>query len=68
MTLDEGITWFASLARTDEMCASISVTEQAREANRQSAEKHRQMVDWLRELKERRAKDEIRFSSRNEER
>lgn len=58
MTLDEAIAWFASLARTDEMCAHISVTEQAKEANRKSAEKHRQMAEWLRELKERRANDD----------
>ena len=58
MTLDEAIAWFETLARTDEMCAIISLTEQAKEANRQSAEKHRQLAEWLSELKERREKDD----------
>ena len=51
MTLDEAITWFESWAITDERCALISVTEQAKKANRQSAKNRRQMAEWLRELK-----------------
>lgn len=58
MTLDEAITWLERKAKNEEWLAKISISERPKLLNQKDAAKHRQLAEWLRELKERRMKDD----------
>ena len=58
MALDEAITWLERKAENDEELARISISERAKLLNQKNAAKHRQLAEWLRELKERGEKDD----------
>lgn len=55
MTLDEAIKHCLDIADGQDKCAEISVSEYAKERISQCAADHRQLAEWLRELKERRS-------------
>ena len=57
MTLDEAIKHCLDIADGQDKCADISVSEHAKERIRECANDHRQLVEWLTELKKRRESD-----------
>lgn len=52
MTLDEAIKHCLDIADGQDKCADISVSEHAKERIRECANDHRQLAEWLTELKE----------------
>lgn len=52
MTLDEAIKHCLDIADGQDKCAEISVSEHAKERISQCATDHRQLAEWLTELKE----------------
>lgn len=52
MTLDEAIKHCLDIADGQDKCAEISVSEHAKERISQCAADHRQLAEWLTELKE----------------
>lgn len=52
MTLDEAIADNLRIAEGQDKCAEISVSEHAKERMKVCADEHRQLAEWLRELKE----------------
>lgn len=54
MTLDEAIRHCMEVAERQDILCSISVSDKAKENNHKCAEEHRQLAEWLRELKDRR--------------
>lgn len=52
MTLDETIAYYEEIAKSQDMCAEISVSEYAKERITKCATEHREVVEWLKELKE----------------
>lgn len=52
MTLDEAIKHCLDIADGQDKCADISVSEHAKERIRECAADHRQLAEWLGELKE----------------
>lgn len=52
MTLDEAIKHCLDIADGQDKCAEISVSEHAKERISQCATEHRQLAEWLTELKE----------------
>lgn len=55
MTLDEAIIQAERIAKRQEMLSRIHPGKKEEEDCRRCAEEHRQLAEWLRELKERRA-------------
>ena len=51
MTLDEAIKHCLDIADGQDKCADISVSEHAKERIRECAADHRQLAEWLRELR-----------------
>lgn len=51
MTLDEAIKHCLDIADGQDKCAYISVSEHAKERIRECANDHRQLAEWLQELK-----------------
>lgn len=51
MTLDEAIQHCEEVAEKQDKLCEISVTERAKEQNSKCAEEHRQLAEWLKELK-----------------
>lgn len=52
MTIDETIKHCLDIADGQDKCADISVNEHAKERIRECANNHRQLAEWLTELKE----------------
>lgn len=52
MTIDEAIAENLRIAEGQDKCAEISVSEHAKERMKVCADEHRQLAEWLRELKE----------------
>lgn len=52
MTIDEAIAYNLQIAEGQDKCADISVSEHAKERISQCAADHRQLAEWLTELKE----------------
>jgi len=52
MTIDEAIRHAEKVAEGQEKCAEISVSEHAKERISKCAADHRQLAEWLTELKE----------------
>ena len=52
MTIDEAIKHCLDIADGQDKCADISVSEHAKERIRECANDHRQLAEWLTELKE----------------
>lgn len=52
MTIDEAIKHCLDIADGQDKCADISVSEHAKERIRECAADHRQLAEWLTELKE----------------
>ena len=52
MTLEEAIKHCLDIADGQDKCADISVSEHAKERIRECANDHRQLAEWLTELKE----------------
>lgn len=59
MTIEEAIKYYEDSERNNRMLAGISVSALAKNHNLENAEKCRQMIEWLRELQERRKQPEI---------
>lgn len=51
MTIDEAIQHCEEVAEKQDKLCEISVTERAKEQNSKCAEEHRQLAEWLKELK-----------------
>lgn len=51
MTIDEAIRHCEEVAEKQDKLCEISVTERAKEQNSKCAEDHRQLAEWLKELK-----------------
>lgn len=51
MTLDEAIKHAEEVAEKQEMLCTICVSEDARKDKKRCAEEHRQLAEWLKELK-----------------
>ena len=73
MTLDEAIKHCLDIADGQDKCADISVSEHAKERIRECANDHRQLAEWLTELKEARrllkaAVEDIRYLINHAER
>lgn len=51
MTLDEAIKHCLDIADGQDKCADISVSEHAKERIRECANDHRQLAEWLEDLK-----------------
>lgn len=52
MTIDEAIADNLRIAEGQDKCAEISVSEHAKERISKCATEHRQLAEWLKELKE----------------
>ena len=57
MTLDEAIQHYYELSKNMHKCAEISVSDDAKHRLINIANQHKQLADWLKELKERRESD-----------
>ena len=52
MTIDEAIKHCEDIAKSQDMCAEISVSKHAKERISNCAAEHRQLAEWLKELKD----------------
>ena len=59
LTLEEAIRHYEESEKTNKELAGICVSAMSKNHNLENAEKCRQMIDWLRELQERRKQSEI---------
>lgn len=51
MTIDEAIKHCEEIAKSQDMCAEISVSKHAKERINNCAAEHRQLAEWLKDLK-----------------
>ena len=52
MTLDEAIKHYYDLSKNMNKCAEISVSEDAKQRLIRTANQHKQLAEWLKELKD----------------
>lgn len=62
LTLDEAIKHCLDIADGQDKCADISVSEHAKERIRECAADHRQLAEWLTELKDLREENKVLIS------
>ena len=62
LTLDKAIKHCLDIADGQDKCADISVSEHAKERIRECANDHRQLAEWLTELKDLRAENKVLIS------